>query len=103
MKYAILQLLKTKQGPIKALEINKQLKLEIEEKTFYPIRKAVLELTKEGFLIASNSRGFYLIKDKDELDKYIDSLKNRIRAMRKRIRVLKKSYNQKPKRITRRR
>ncbi|MDS0261892.1 ATP-binding protein [Haloarcula sp. S1CR25-12] len=87
VKKRIAEILEQHQGSsntITSREIREQLNHETDEAPS-KVRKLISELVLEEELpVASNSNGYYLIQDEDELEDYVDKLEKRARGINER-------------------
>ena len=60
-----------------------------------PIRKVIRKAINEDELIGSSSKGFYIIDEKSDFERYIRSLESRVSEIEKRIEDLRKNWKAK--------
>jgi predicted transcriptional regulator len=92
----ILQIIDEQQGSITADEIYQRLIGSVDPgRTQETIRKYIRELvSEESWLIGSSSRGYFRIRNRDQLREAINSLDNRIGNIRGRRESLRQAWNQ---------
>jgi hypothetical protein len=66
-------------------QICREAKVPEERRTQRPTRDVIRELIRQGFTILSCSRGFYLPRDKADVDEYVGSLISRQGAIQERV------------------
>lgn len=70
-----------------------------ETTTGWPVTRACIKeamrriSVPKGIPIGANSRGYFLIKDKDALVKYTGNLQGRINGIRERIELVNRAWN----------
>lgn len=82
----------SKQAPICAKAIGTQLRIPEGPATCTQTRKIIQQAIKDGCPIGSTSRGYYWMRDEDEVLEYIASLEGRAAANIIRARNVKKAF-----------
>ena len=83
-----------KENQINSGEIGQQIGI-YENATHIQARNLIREaIEKLKLPIGAGNRGYYLIKDEDELRQYAESIDNRIKEMRKRKDLLEEAFEE---------
>jgi len=83
-----------KENQISSGEIGPQIGI-YEDATHVQVRNLIREaIEKLRLPIGGGNRGYYLIKDEDELRQYLESIDNRINEMQKRKELLEDAFEE---------
>jgi hypothetical protein len=80
-----------KSGAVRSDIIGKKLGID-DKKTNVQVRKMILELLDDGYLIGSCGKGYYFIDSWEELQENIDSLGGRAEGLYRRMHLLKRNW-----------
>lgn len=90
---AVLKENRGKNSAITSGEIRDEVGINDSHDTHPAVRDVIRQLIKEGLPVASSGSGYYVVRNDEELNEYVRSLKSRQNAIQERIDAVAEAYN----------